>query len=492
MPTKYIFITGGVASSLGKGITAASIAFLLKQCGFCVTIQKFDPYVNIDPGTLNSNQHGEIFITADGAETDLDLGHYERFLDQNLSQQHNITTGRIYHSVINKERNGFYQGQTVQIIPHITDEIKNSLITSFYDIVVVEIGGTVGDIESLPFLEAIRQMKKNKRHVCYIHVTLVPYLKIPGEFKTKPTQHSVKELRSIGIQPDIIICRSEHHLPLEVKNKIALFCDVRPEEVIENIDRPDIYDVPRYLHMQNIVRLILTKLNLPYAPPDLAEWNKLTRPADIRLPIFIAGPTSSDACLSVIEALKHAGLHLGIEVVQAPIEKAYGILLLECDKHSARSIIHTAQKNRIPFFAISSGYRLVVEESLGILGSSAPIKGAHETELIENTKTYNIYGKKFIMERYRTDFSPDPFLFNKKKNLVPSAIRDGKVAGVELKNHPWFIAVNYHPEFISRPLRPHPLFMSFLSEAQKLQACSRDTPYTLSAEKAILAALQQP
>ncbi|MDU6126007.1 MAG: CTP synthase, partial [Veillonella sp.] len=325
MATKYIFVTGGVVSSLGKGITAASLGRLLKNRGFNVTIQKFDPYINIDPGTMSPYQHGEVFVTDDGAETDLDLGHYERFIDINLSKRSNITAGKVYWSVINKERKGDYLGSTVQVIPHITNEIKQNVYRvgkeDNADVVITEIGGTVGDIESLPFMEAIRQVKKEvgRNDVLYIHVTLVPYINAAGELKTKPTQHSVKELRSIGIQPDILVCRSEKHISDEMKEKLALFCDVEPEAVIENQTCSSIYEVPLMMQDQGLDDIVIKKLGLEDRPCDMTAWkemvHKILNPnKDITVAIVGKYVALHDAYLSVVEALDHAGIATGTKV----------------------------------------------------------------------------------------------------------------------------------------------------------------------------------
>ena len=325
MAAKYIFVTGGVVSSLGKGITAASLGCLLKSRGFSVTIQKLDPYINVDPGTMSPFQHGEVFVTDDGAETDLDLGHYERFIDSNLTQNNNVTTGKIYWSVINKERSGEYLGGTVQVIPHITNEIKANIKRAAedprVDVVITEIGGTVGDIESLPFLETIRQMKTDlgKENVCYIHVTLIPFIEAAGELKTKPTQHSVKELRSIGIQPDIIVCRTEHSLTNDIKDKIALFCDIQSREVIQNKSASNIYRVPLILKQEGLDKIVLEKLGLPLREANLKEWEELVEKIDNlqeKVTVALVGKYTAlrDAYLSVVEALDHAGIYYDTEV----------------------------------------------------------------------------------------------------------------------------------------------------------------------------------
>ena len=531
--TKYIFITGGVVSSLGKGITAASLGRLLKNRGLKVTIQKFDPYINVDPGTMSPYQHGEVFVTDDGAETDLDLGHYERFIDINLTKNSNVTTGKVYSSVISKERRGDYLGATVQVIPHITNEIKE-LITragteSGSDVVITEIGGTVGDIESLPFLEAIRQMRfdAGRDNVMYIHVTLIPFLSAAGEAKTKPTQHSVKELRSIGIQPHVIVCRTEKPLGDEMKRKIALFCDTEPEAVIEVRDAETLYEVPLRLREQRLDDIVLEQLKLDAPPADMAEWEALVsriRGLKDKRPVEIAivGKYVSlrDAYISIAEALGHAGIacdaRVNIRWVQAEevtddnaaalLAGVQGILVPggfgDRGIEGKISAIRFARERRIPFFGICLGMQTAVVE---FARSVAGLADAHSSEInpdtphpvidllpdqveVENkggtmrlglypckilpgTKAMESYGTDLIHERHRHRYE-----FNnayrerlERAGLVFSGTSpDGRlVEMIELKDHPWFVAVQFHPEFISRPNRPHPLFRDFVRAAKR-------------------------
>ncbi len=529
--TKYIFITGGVVSSLGKGITAASLGRLLKARGLKLTIQKYDPYINYDPGTMGPHQHGEIFVTEDGAETDLDLGHYERFIDQNLSKENNITTGKIYWSVIEGERSGRYRGQTVQVIPHITDEIKSRMQqiaqNQDIDVVITEIGGTVGDIESLPFLEAIRQLRYDLgwENVLFVHVTLVPYLPISGELKTKPTQHSVKELRSIGIQPDIIICRTEHPLSDEIKRKIALFCNVKPDEVVENLDTDSIYKVPLSLQKQGLDRMVVEKMKLVCAEAQMSSWNGLVRNIDrlegqVQVALvgkYVAYP---DAYLSVYESLFHAGLasKTAVKVKAIPAEElesgdAAALLrgvdaILVPGGFGSRGIegkiraIRLAREERIPFLGLCLGMQCAVIE---FARHVAGMDGAHSTEFDQETPfpvfdylpgqddntrlggtlrlgshscrvepgslAWEAYGEETIVERHRHRFE-----FNREyqSRLEKAGLRfsgfndrEGLVEMIELPAHPWFIAVLFHPEFRSRPDRPHPLFRDFIAAALK-------------------------
>ena len=527
--TKYIFITGGVVSALGKGITAASLGRLLKARGLKLTIQKFDPYINYDPGTMGPHQHGEIFVTEDGAETDLDLGHYERFIDQNLTNENNITTGKIYWSVIEGERKGLYRGQTVQVIPHITDEIKSRVHAlaenNEADVVITEIGGTVGDIESLPFLEAIRQLRYDRgwENVLFIHVTLVPYLPASGELKTKPTQHSVKELRSIGIQPDIIICRTEYPLNSSVKEKIALFCNVKPEEVVENLDADSIYKVPLSLQEQGLDEMVVQKLQLQCGDPQMDSWNRLVDSIDRleeEIEVALVGKYVDypDAYLSVNESLFHAGLLHGAAVrvksIQAedfesgdPEELLQGVdAVLVPGGFGSRGIegkikaVRLAREAKIPFLGLCLGMQCAVIE---FARHVAGMEGAHSTEfdpqtpfpvldylpgqnnntrlggtlrlgahpctIKPGTLAWQAYGEKKIMERHRHRFE-----FNRKyrekleqAGMIFSGFNeaDALVEIIELPDHPWFVAVLFHPEFKSRPNRPHPLFHDFVAAA---------------------------
>lgn len=528
--TKFIFVTGGVVSSLGKGIAASSIGRLLKNRGLKIFMQKFDPYINVDPGTMSPYQHGEVFVTDDGAETDLDLGHYERFIDENLSQNSNITTGRIYSSVIAKERKGEYLGGTVQVIPHITNEIKDKLkkaaIESDADVVITEIGGTVGDIESLPFLEAIRQARRDfgYENTLYIHNTLVPYLRAADEIKTKPTQHSVKELRGLGIQPDIIILRSEVHITEGQREKIALFCDVKKEAVIEAVDADIIYEVATNLHKQHIDDIILEHFKISAPEADMSEWNGLInkiRNLNGSVDIALVGKYVQlhDAYLSVNEALKAAGYYYGkkinihfIDSKELNDENAHE-MLKDCQgilvpggfgvrgSEGKISAIKYARENNIPFLGICFGMQLAcIEYARNVIGykdansseldpnTTHPVidildnqyeginmggtlrLGLYDCHLKENTKTMDLYQKTDIKERHRHRYE-----FNNKYNEVFS--RDLVVSGVnpqanlveivELKNHPWFIACQFHPEFLSRPQRPHPLFRGFIEASIK-------------------------
>lgn len=525
MQTKYIFITGGVVSSIGKGITASSIGTILEARGYKVDFVKFDPYINVDPGTMSPFQHGEVYVTDDGAETDLDLGHYERFTSISTSKLNNYTTGKIYQQVIEKERRGDYLGSTVQVIPHITDEIKDCIkkISNEKDIIIVEIGGTVGDIESLPFLEAIRQFRQEvgRGNAINIHVTLVPYLKCSDELKTKPTQHSVKELQSIGIQPDIIICRSEKSLPVDVKEKIALFCNVQKQGVIGEEDVDTIYEVPLQLIREGLDELILDLLNLPHSPRKIKEWEEMVfkiKRAKETVKIGIVGKYTKygDSYKSLIEALIHGGIanDLKVEICfydsedfekgKKPIsilKEVNGILVPggfgERGKEGKIKAVKFARENKIPFFGICLGLQLaIIEFARNVAGLSgadstefnecAPYKvivklpellkvedlggtmrlGAYECKIEKNTLAYKIYERELISERHRHRYE-----FNtqfeerlKKAGMVFSGKSpDGTyVEIIELKDHPFFIAVQFHPEFKSKPLNPHPLFKSFV------------------------------
>ncbi len=527
--TKFIFVTGGVVSSLGKGIVASSVGRLLKQRGLKVFMQKFDPYINVDPGTMSPYQHGEVFVTDDGAETDLDLGHYERFIDESLTKESNITTGRVYQSVINKERKGEYLGATVQVIPHITNEIKSKLVkaaeVSNADVIITEIGGTVGDIESTPFLEAIRQARRDfgYENTLYIHTTLVPYLHAAGEIKTKPTQHSVKELRGIGIQPDIIVLRSEVELSKEQKNKISIFCDVRPEAVIESVDCKYLYEIVNKLHDQKIDDVILEhfKINAPEA--DLEGWNNFIERVknlkdSVRIALVGKYIALQDAYISVHEALKAAGYADGINVeiksVQAEdindsnakdyLSDVDGILVpggfgnRGCDGKMAA--IKYARLNKIPFLGICLGMQLTcieyAKDEFGIndansseidpntkhpiidylpdqykginLGGTLRL-GAYECKLTDGSLAHKLYEADLIKERHRHryEFNNEFEYILKDKDLVASGRnpQTGLVEIVELKNHPYFIACQFHPEFKSRPYKAHPLFKGLIDSA---------------------------
>ena len=536
--TKYIFVTGGVVSSLGKGITAASLGRLLKSRGYRVTIQKFDPYINIDPGTMSPYQHGEVFVTDDGAETDLDLGHYERFIDINLSKNSNTTTGKIYQSVINKERRGDYLGGTVQVIPHITNAIKERVFIvgqqDNADIVITEIGGTVGDIESLPFLEAIRQVKKEvgRNDVLYIHVTLVPYISAAGELKTKPTQHSVKELRSIGISPDIIVCRSEKPISKEMREKMAMFCDVDPDAVIQNLTAKSIYQVPMLMEEQGLDSIVLRKLALEDKPKDMSGWHdmvdRILKKYDQKVTIAVVGKyvALQDAYISITESLRHAAVaneaELEIKWVNAEeieaesvdmdkvMEGVNGILVP--GGFGNRGIegkikaIQYAREHKIPFFGICLGMQCaVIEFARHVCGMSdanssefAPETthpvidlmpeqldvedmggtmrlGLYPCKVYPHTLTQKAYKQELIYERHRHRYE-----FNNafRETIVSKGLQLGGtlpngrlVEIVELPEsvHPWFLGAQFHPEFKSRPTNPHPLFRDFIGAALKEQ-----------------------
>lgn len=527
--TKYIFVTGGVVSSLGKGITAASLGRLLKSRGLKISLQKMDPYLNIDPGTMSPYQHGEVFVTDDGGETDLDLGHYERFTDINVTKNCSVSSGKIYWSVINKERKGDYLGGTIQVIPHITNEIKSRIYRvakeSSPDVVITEIGGTVGDIESLPFLEAIRQVKyeAGSENVLFIHVTLVPYLAKAGELKTKPTQHSVKELRSIGIQPDIIVCRTEKPLSRDLKDKIGLFCNVDGGSVVQNIDSDTLYEVPLMLHKEGLDTLVIKKLGLKCGEADLKEWIELVnkeKNLEHEVTIALVGKYVElhDAYKSVAEALGHGGLandskvhikwvhseEVNVDNYKELLNDVNGIIIpggfgnrgIEGKILSARY----ARENKIPYFGICLGMQIaVIEYARNVLN----LKAAHSTEmdeetpfgvihlmpdqedidekggtmrlglypckLFEDTKAIHAYGEELIFERHRHryEFNNEYRDLMKEKGLIISGLSPDErlVEMVELKEHPWFVGCQFHPELKSRPNRPHPLFKEFIKAA---------------------------
>ncbi|CAM4107605.1 CTP synthase [Geobacillus sp. FSL K6-0789] len=527
--TKYIFVTGGVVSSLGKGITAASLGRLLKNRGLNVTIQKFDPYINVDPGTMSPYQHGEVFVTDDGAETDLDLGHYERFIDINLNKYSNVTTGKIYSAVIRKERRGDYLGGTVQVIPHITNEIKERVFRAGRetnaDVVITEIGGTVGDIESLPFLEAIRQIKSDvgRENVMYIHCTLVPYIKAAGEMKTKPTQHSVKELRSLGIQPNVIVVRTEMPMPQEMKDKIALFCDIDPKAVIECRDADTLYAVPLMLQEQKLDQIVCEHLRLNCREADMTEWKALVekvRNLSKTTKIALVGKYVElpDAYISVVEALRHAGyaFDTGIEIqwvnaehvtrdnVAELLKDADGILVPggfgDRGVEGKIEAIRYAREQRVPFLGICLGMQLAsIEFARHVVGLS----GAHSSEfdpntphpiidllpeqkdvedlggtlrlglypckLQEGTLAYAAYGDEVIYERHRHRYEFNNqyrHLLEEHGFVFSGTSPDGRLVEIiELKDHPWFVAAQFHPEFTSRPTRPQPLFREFVKAA---------------------------
>nr|WP_276327719.1 CTP synthase [Dehalobacterium formicoaceticum] len=527
--TKFIFVTGGVVSSLGKGITAASLGRLLKSRGLKVAIQKFDPYINVDPGTMSPYQHGEVFVTDDGAETDLDLGHYERFVDISLTRNSSVTTGKVYESVLKKERRGYYLGGTVQVIPHITNEIKERILQVAKDhapdVVITEIGGTVGDIESLPFLEAIRQMKGDigRDHVLYIHVTLVPFIRAAGEAKTKPTQHSVKELRSIGIQPHVIVCRTEMPLSREMEDKIALFCDIDKEAVIQVVDADSIYEVPLSLQEQGLDKIVIERLGLKCNELDLRDWNEIVE--KIRHPkhcitIALVGKyvELQDAYLSVVESLRHAGIFheskiqvkwiysadLTPENLDCQFADVDGILVPGGfgDRGIEGKIlaVQYAREQQIPFFGICLGMQMaVVEFARSLAGLSAANSsefdentshavidllpeqkgidakggtmrlGAYPCKLIKGSKAYQAYQREEISERHRHryEFNNEYRELLESKGLKISGLSPDNrlVEIVELTDHPWFVGCQFHPEFKSRPDRPHPLFRDFIKSS---------------------------
>jgi len=527
--TKYIFVTGGVSSSLGKGIISSSIAKLLKARGFNVTIQKLDPYINVDPGTLNPYEHGECFVTEDGAETDLDLGHYERFSNVPTSRHNNITTGKIYETVIKKERQGEYLGQTVQVIPHITDEIKYRIKAlahkDNYDFLIIEIGGTVGDIESLPYIEAVRQMRWELGKNCVVvHLTLVPYLAAAGELKTKPTQHSVKMLQESGVQPDIIVCRTQRPLNENLKKKIALFCNVSPSSVIEGIDAESIYDVPVLMHKEGLDVEILKKVKLPYKKePDLKDWekflSKLKNPThEVTIGLVGKYVELKDAYKSITESFIHAGAVNECRVIVKTLhsetinaknvwEKLAGLDgILVAPGFGPRGIegkietIHYARENKVPFFGICLGMQCaVVEFGRNVLGlqnanstefdneTSFPVidmmeeqkkisglggtmrLGAFPCKLRKGSKVNSIYQTDNITERHRHryEFNNEYLDQFQKAGMVPVGIneKDNLIEIIELKGHPWFVGVQFHPEFKSTVANPHPLFVAFVKAA---------------------------
>ena len=533
MKTKYIFVTGGVVSGLGKGITAASLGRLLKARGYKVTMQKFDPYINMDPGTLSPYQHGEVFVTDDGTETDLDLGHYERFIDENLNVNSNVTTGKIYWSVITKERRGDYEGRTVQVIPHITNEIKSRVYRAAADtdIVITEIGGTVGDIESTPFLEAIRQVSHEvgKENCMYIHLTLVPYLSISGEQKTKPTQHSVKELLSLGIQPDVIVLRTEKPLEEGTTDKIALFCNVSPDSVIQNLDLETLYEVPLALEEEGLATTVCKRLNLEDREPKLDAWREMVAVVkdlmdggkdEVTISLVGKYVALHDAYISVVEALKHGGIanytNVNInwvdseetlpETVDKLLGGSDGILVPGGfgDRGIEGKILAAqyAREHNIPYFGICLGMQIaVIEYARNILGyddansselapeTEHPVidlmpeqkdiedlggtmrLGLYPCKLTEGSLSEKIYGGSLIYERHRHRYE-----FNNayRKEITDAGLiiagqspDERLVEMVEIPDHPWYVGVQFHPEFKSRPNHAHPLFTSFIAAALK-------------------------
>ncbi len=530
MNTKYIFVLGGVVSGLGKGITAASLGRLLKSRGLRVTMQKLDPYLNFDPGTMNPLQHGEVFVTEDGAETDLDLGHYERFIDENLSKHSNITSGKVYFSVIDNERNGVYAGSTVQMIPHITNEIKDKIRinaeTAQVDVAIVEVGGTVGDYESLPFLEAVRQfsVEVGTENCMYIHVALIPFLTPSNELKTKPAQHSVKELLSLGIQPDILVCRSDRELGADIKHKIALFCNVKPECIIENINMPSLYEVPLALEAEGLAEQVIKRLNLTCKEKDLSDWIAMvdmSKKATTKLNIGLVGKYTDlhDAYLSVVEALKHAAIFNQVDLnlqwvesesvdcdtVEEHLKGLDGILIP--GGFGVRGIegkICTAQyarEKKIPFLGLCLGMQIAIIEyarNVGKLEGANSIEmdpdtmypvinylpgqneysmlggtlrlGKYPCKLKENSKAREAYQSDMIDERHRHRFEVNNEFRDQLEaiglSICGTSPNGGIVEMVEIVNHPWYMACQFHPEFKSRPNRPHPLFMAFMKAAK--------------------------
>ena len=527
--TKYIFVTGGVTSSLGKGIIAASLAKLLQSQGYKTTIQKLDPYLNVDPGTLNPYEHGECYVTEDGAETDLDLGHYERFLNVPTSQANNVTTGRIYKSVIEKERRGEFLGKTVQVIPHITDEIKHRIQilgnSGDFDIVITEIGGTVGDIESLPYIEAVRQLKWDlgDHNALVIHLTLVPYLSAAGELKTKPTQHSVKTLMESGVQADILVCRTEHELPKDLRKKLALFCNVKEEAVIQSIDVSTIYDVPNLMLEEGLDRVVLNGLNLPNSSPELSQWNAFLErhknPNQI-VNIALIGKyvELQDSYKSILEAFIHAGASNEVKVNVVSIHSEYLTkdnvseklehldAVLVAPGFGERGIegkieaIRYVRENNIPFLGICLGMQMaVIEFSRNILGlqdaistemdqdTSNPVidlmesqkditdmggtmrLGAWSCILESDTKVFNIYNSNEISERHRHRYEYNNTYKEQLENAGMTSAgynpETGLVEIIEIQSHRWFVGVQYHPEYKSTVTNPHPLFIAFVKAA---------------------------
>ena len=529
MAVKYVFVTGGVVSGLGKGITAASLGRLLKMRGYSVTMQKFDPYINIDPGTMNPIQHGEVFVTDDGAETDLDLGHYERFIDESLTKQSNVTTGKVYWSVLSKERRGDYGGGTVQVIPHITNELKSR----FYrndgcdetQIAIIEVGGTVGDIESQPFLEAIRQFQLDVGHenAILIHVTLIPYLKASAELKTKPTQSSVKELQGMGIQPNIIVCRTEIPLEKSIKDKISLFCNVPSSQVIQNLDVDTLYEVPLAMEEEHLADIACKCLNLDCPKPDLAEWENMVHSIknlskDVTVALVGKYTALHDAYISVVESLKHGGFannaQVNIkwvnseEVTPENVGELLGDVsgILVPGGFGNRGIegkitaIQYARENKIPFLGLCLGMQLaIVEFARNVAGwsdahsaeldpaTTHPVihlmpeqdgvediggtlrLGSYPCTLDKNSKAYELYGSETITERHRHRYEVNNYYrddLTKNGMKLSGLSPDGRIVEMmELPDHPWFIATQAHPEFKSRPNRPHPLFKGFVGAA---------------------------
>ena len=529
MAVKYVFVTGGVVSGLGKGITAASLGRLLKARGYKVTMQKFDPYINIDPGTMNPIQHGEVFVTVDGAETDLDLGHYERFIDESLTKNSNVTTGKVYWSVLQKERRGDYGGGTVQVIPHITNEIKSRFYRNFTtdetQIAIIEVGGTVGDIESQPFLESIRQFQHEVGHdnAILIHVTLIPYIKASGELKTKPTQSSVKDLQGMGIWPDIIVCRSEHPLDQGIKDKIALFCNVPSSHVLQNLDVEYLYEAPLAMEREHLAQVACECLRLPCPEPDLTDWREMVealRNPNKEVEIALVGKYTQlhDAYISVVEALKHGGIasHATVNIkwvdsellnegnVDEVLGSVQGILVPggfgDRGIDGKITAIQYAREHNVPFLGLCLGLQLaIVEYARHICGyndahsielnpsTTHPVialmpdqngvediggtlrLGSYPCVLDKNSKAYTLYGEDTIHERHRHRYEVNNdyrSVLTTKGMKLCGLSPDGRIVEmIELPEHPWFIATQAHPELKSRPNRPHPLFKGFVEAA---------------------------
>lgn len=529
MSTKYVFVLGGVVSGLGKGITAASLGRLLKSRGLKVTMQKLDPYLNVDPGTMNPYQHGEVFVTEDGGETDLDIGHYERFIDENLNKYCNVTAGKVYFQVIDNERNGLYAGDTVQMIPHVTNMIKEKIRlnaqTNDADVAIVEVGGTVGDYESLPFLEAIRQFAAEEGpHNCmYIHVALVPSITPSRELKTKPAQHSVKELLSIGIQPDILVCRSEHSLSKEIKEKLSLFCNVKLENIIENTDMPSLYEIPLALENEGLAEQVIKRLRLTCNEKDLSDWQEMVKKSRIKnsvTNIALVGKyiELQDAYLSVVEALKHSAIFyftdLKIHWIDAEeiTEKSAGILLKNMDgiiipggfgtrgTEGKINAARYARENKLPFLGLCLGMQIAIIEyarnmaglckansreidpttpypvidflpgqnEFSILGGTLRL-GKYLCKIQPDTHAHSVYQVDEIWERHRHRYEVNndyrDLLVEKGLVVSGTSPNGGIVEMIELEDHPWYVACQFHPEFKSRPNRPHPLFMGFIKAA---------------------------
>ncbi len=541
--TKYIFVTGGVLSSLGKGITSASIATLLQHSGFKVSMVKIDPYINVDPGTMSPFEHGEVFVTEDGAETDLDIGNYERFLNKNLSKKNNFTTGQVYLSVIEKERCGDYLGKTVQIIPHITDEIKRRIkeVAKDVDIVVVELGGTVGDIEGLPFLEAVRELKHEvgKTNAMFVHVTLIPYIKAAGELKTKPTQHSVQELRRIGITPHMLVCRTEKPLPKSLKAKLADSCDIERDAVIEAVDAPTVYQVPLNFLNQDILKPIANQLDLGELHPDMSEWNfivkKIISPQkNVKIAFVGKYLQLKESYKSLIEALIHSGAHLDMKIdiewvdsekleklsdeeIDEIFSEVSGVLVAggfgERGVEGKLKAIKYARENKIPYLGICLGMQLaVIEFARNVLGlkyansqefdpdTSEPVVylidefidangqkqlrthksplggtmrlGGYECLIEKGTKLYDAYKSDKVIERHRHRYEVNGAYeeaLREKGMIVSGKSKEGLIEAVEIKDHPWFVGVQFHPEFTNKLKLPNKVIMSFVENAYKCQ-----------------------